>query len=106
MTRPHAGRSLAATLLVLATAWGGTAAASEEDERGQPARKVSEADGLEKAEEQGKQAIVAARKLGPDHLAELAEAFAGLADVYLKQGRMTEANLLLEQSLLLLAQTP
>lgn len=91
---------LAAFVMTAAVAARGRATAQE-----QPAPAADDA-ALEQAEENQKQAIVAARKLGPDHTGELAAAFAGLADFYVNQQRMTEASAILDQALVLLAETP
>src|SRR5262249_36540270 len=106
MARRCLGRILAASLMVLATIQGDAAGGDEDKGRREAGRKALEAGDFDTAEEQMKLAILEAKKLGPDHLPELVEAYVGLSGVYLKQERMTEANILLEQSLLLLAQTP
>lgn len=100
MTRQRWIHLLAAVLLMGAPLGRGRANAQD---RSAPAPSAA---ALQQAEEEKKQAITAARKLGPGHSGALAAAYTGLADVYLKQARMTEANLLLEQALLLLAETP
>ena len=58
-----------------------------------------------KAADLMKQAVAAAEKLGPENT-ETSRALAGLADVYLAQERTTEAGLLLERSLYILAKAP
>lgn len=104
MTRLGSGRILAA-ITVLATSQFVAAEGTGWKECHDAGLKALNDGDPDTAAEWMKKAVAGAGKIGGE-TTETAEALAGLSDVYLAQDRFTEAGMLLERSLFILAKTP